>query len=133
MEERFLGTGAVAPARRRRRPPLNPRRWPWWARPPALFAAAAALSAGAGVLVAAWQGYDPSASAAWGLYGGGGVLLLVGVAPFLGEPGSGTLESYAQETWALQHSRLAGAATALAYLLFGAGLVALGLLVELYV
>jgi hypothetical protein len=130
MEDRFLRSGAVTPARRR--PSLDPRRWPWWTRPPALFLTAAAVSAGVGLLVAAWKDYDPVSGATWGLYGGGTVLLMIGVAPFMGESSAPTLGGFGREAHDLQRGRLGDALSTLAYLVFGAALIGLGLVLELY-
>jgi hypothetical protein len=130
MEERFLRTPAVEPERHTW--PLDPRAWPPWVQLPTLVVAIAAVFAGAGALVAAAKSFDAVAGATWGLYGGGALLLFLGVAPFLSSSGPSTLGGACMEAEQRRAARMSEIAQTLLLLVAGAALIGLGLLVEVY-
>lgn len=75
MEQRFLRTGAVSPPERRRIPAFVRFVAAGLGRLTLLVAAAAGISAGAGLLIGWWKGADLAHAANLGLYLGGATLV----------------------------------------------------------
>ena len=130
MQERFLRVRSVEPEGRRWS--LGPRSWPRWTRPFVLFAVVAAVAAAVGAGIAAWNGRDVESGVVWGLYGGGALLLFFAVGPSMAEPGSVTLGGADAEAHQRHVARLGEIPQTLLYFALGAGLIGIGLLLELY-
>jgi hypothetical protein len=131
MEERFLRTGAVQPARERRAEPTLARViGRGLLRFLAIVVVAVGVSVGAALLIGHWRGSDLSRAVTLGLYLGGACLIAVPLLSAGGRPlGSGGTYEY-MEIPTDPSLRRAWQAQLVVYVAVGLVLIGLGVLVE---
>ena len=107
----------------------DPGAWPRPLRLLALFVLLAFVSGAAGAVFVTRQGHDVRTSLAWGLYVGGTLALVLGAGPMAFLPGR--FHAAEQPADARRASLLRRVRPRLFWFPFGAGLLALGVLIEL--